>query len=369
MKVICLEFERLFEYIKKKNLKIVMYGAGAIGKLTVPNILKQYNMLEYIDCYIDNDSRLWNQFINIEGNLFEVKSKEYLKDISAEHIVFLNISRFISILEELDNLEYCKNLICVPMAMMCIHNYVNNQNGIRTIKMDSIAHIPKLIHYIWIGNKNIPDNLQKCLDSWKRYCPDYKIICWNESNYNFRKNQYMREAYDNGAYAFVSDYARLDILYHYGGIYFDTDVELIRNIDEMLYQDAFCSVEKWQVINTGGGIGAIKGHDGIKNLLDFRRNLTFLNRDGSENRTTCVVYDTEFFLQKGYIMNGCVQNIEGINIYTSDYFHPFDYASGKEQYTKNTFGIHRFNGGWLSKEMRLLNEKTAQEYDKWYHPV
>lgn len=104
--------------------------------------------------------------------------------------------------------------------------------------------IPKIIHYCWFGGNILPDKVQKCIESWKRYCPDYKIICWNESNYDVNKIRYTKEAYKEKKWAFVSDYARLDIIYENGGIYLDTDVELICGMDILLQNDVFLAIDK-----------------------------------------------------------------------------------------------------------------------------
>ena len=164
----------------------------------------------------------------------------------------------------------------------------------------------------------------------------------------------------------MPDYARLDILFQHGGFYLDTDVELLRSLDEMRYQSAFCGVEKWQVLNFGGCSGAIKGNAIIGEFLKNRQDIIYLKQDGSENRTTCGFYDTVLAMQHGYKINGTVQKIGDLNIYTSDYFHPYDYMSGRINITANTFSIHHFNGGWLSEELAEENKKACQEFEKLY---
>ena len=103
----------------------------------------------------------------------------------------------------------------------------------------------------------MPGSLKRCIDSWKKYCPDYEIKRWDESNYDISKSSYMKGAYESKKWGFIPDYARLDILYNYGGFYLDTDVELVRSLDELRYQPAFSGVEKWSVVNIGGCSGAV----------------------------------------------------------------------------------------------------------------
>ena len=192
------------------------------------------------------------------------------------------------------------------------------------------------------------------------------MIRWDESNYDISKNRYMEQAYEAGAYGFVPDYARLDILYEHGGIYMDTDVEVIRNLDDMLYQQAFCGVEKWQTINFGGCSGAVKGHKAVGQFLDERKKIAFLNEDGSQNKNTCGFYDTKVALRNGYKINGKTQNVMGMNIYAFDYFHPYDYMSGQTVETGNTYTVHRFNGGWMNERMRQENINAVKVYNEIY---
>ena len=219
---------------------------------------------------------------------------------------------------------------------------------------------------MWLGRKPIPDNLMKCIDSWKRFCPDYEIIEWNENNYDIEKHPYMKEAYEAKAYGFVPDYARLDILYTQGGIYLDTDVELKRNLDNLRCLKAFCGVEKWQIINFGGLSGAEKKHPMIKEFLDSRMNIRFYNKDGSLNKNTCGFYDTQVAIRNGYKINGETQTINDMCILGSDYFQPYDYMSGIVNETKNTYSIHWFNGGWLDEKMKIANEESKKVYMDFY---
>ena len=123
--------------------------------------------------------------------------------------------------------------------------------------------IPKKIHYCWFGNNPLPESVQRCIESWKKYCPGYEIIEWNEGNYNINKIPFIEKAYKEKKYAFVSDYARLDIIYNEGGIYLDTDVELIKNIDPLLEHSCFLALESCGAVATGLGFGSIKKHSFI----------------------------------------------------------------------------------------------------------
>lgn len=351
------------------NKKIIMFGCGAIGTTTAVEILNDYNLCNNIDCFIDNSALLWGTEIKTTQGRYTVNTPLYLEQCTPlDTVIVLNISRYSDVLEQLESMPCTKYMNCYITPMMCIHNFRPKGNQ-GVIKKYSESKIPKIIHYMWLGGKTLPDNLHKCIDSWKKYCPDYEIKCWNEDNYDISKNLYMKQAYDNKAYGFVPDYARLDILYKYGGIYLDTDVELKRNIDGLLYQDAFCGVEKWQLVNAGGSIGSVPGNQIIKKLIDNREHLSFINLDGTLNRNTCGFYDTAVLIENGYKINGKIQRISGMTVYTWDYFHPYDYMSGKCEMTDDTFSVHHFNGGWLTDEQRMINKECSAKYDKLYNEV
>lgn len=361
----CTSFEQMNQEVINQNMSIVIFGAGVIGTVTVPEILWQYNLLNRVLFYVDNYCREQGQSVKVRNKIIKVASVDKLNQVGKNTAIIIAISRYVEVLKQLESMSCTDNMVCYIMPMMCIHNFCSKASeGIPVLTQEPV--IPKKIHYIWFGKKTIPDNLQKCIDSWKRYCSDYEIIRWDESNYDISKNDYMKQAYDAGAYGFVPDYARLDILYQYGGIYMDTDVEVVKSLDDMLYQQAFCGVEKWQTINFGGCSGAIKGHRAIRKFLDGRKKISFYNMDGSKNRNTCGFYDTNIAIGNGYQINGTTQNIMDMNVYAFDYFHPYDYMSGQTVRTKNTYTIHRFNGGWLDEKMRKDNINTANEYDGIY---
>lgn len=362
MKLINSSFSEMAQYIKASNSRVIMFGAGVIGQITVPEILRQYGLIDSIDLFIDNDSRKWQTKICLYGREIDVAGPASL-ETAENSVVLVNISRFSSVLDQLNSMDSLKDTHVYLVPAMCIEDFCQASSSGRTVLTEK-AVIPKKIHYIWLGKKDIPDRLKKCIDSWKKYCPDYEIIRWDEDNYDFSGNRYMKETYSAGAYGFVPDYARLDILYRYGGIYLDTDVEVVRSLDPLLNQEAFCGVEKWQTINFGGCSGAAKGNRVIKRFLDAREDLSFINDDGSENRNTCGFYDSRVAIDLGYRIDGTTQCIDGMNIYGYDYFHPYDYMSGKLNRTENTYTIHWFNGGWLSEEQKAANLKAKAYFDE-----
>lgn len=365
MELRCCSWETLRKDVIGSGAGIIMFGAGAIGQVTVPEILKEHDVLSFVDCYVDNNQAMWGKTISACGKCFEVKSPEYLSNCRKDTIILLNISRFSEVLKQLEDMPCTGEMGCYVMPMMLIHNFCKVKSQGKPLLANEQL-IPKKLHYMWLGGGELPDTLKRCIDSWEKYCPDYEIIRWDENNYDISKHQYMKEAYEAKAYGFVPDYARLDILYNEGGIYLDTDVEIKRNIDDLLYQEAFCGVEKWQIINFGGMSGAVKGHPMVKKFLDAREDILFINPDGSQNRNTCGYYDTKVALDNGYRIDGTTQCLNGMNIYAYDYFHPYDYMTGLLNMTENTHSVHWFNGGWLDDKMREANKESQRAYEELY---
>ena len=210
--------------------------------------------------------------------------------------------------------------------------------------------IPKKIHYCWVGGNPLPKEAQKCIKSWKKYCPEYEIIEWNEHNYDFSKNRYMKEAYEAKKWGFVPDYARLDIIYQHGGVYLDTDVELLRPLDKLLQYKGFAGFESPQSVALGLGFGAEAGNRTIKKLMDSYENLRFLNDDGTLNLVPSPRLNTEVLKAEGLQQNNTLQTVGDLTIFPSDYFCPRFGYGGKPHKTKNTFSDHHFDASWASEK-------------------
>ncbi|MDE7430436.1 MAG: hypothetical protein K2N34_00725 [Lachnospiraceae bacterium] len=358
-------FSEMAENIKVHSSRIVMFGAGVIGTSITPALLESFGLVDLVVCSIDNDKTKWGGSVRIGQKTVTICSPDILYTLSENVTVLINVSRYADVFDQLEQMECTQNMFCYIIPMMCIENF-RNEGGKGVIVTSNTPVIPKKIHYIWFGGGDIPQNLQRSIDSWRKYCPDYEIIRWDESNYDVRKCLYMRQAYQHKRYSFVTDYAKIDILYNYGGIYMDTDVEVIRSLDDLLYQEAFTSVEKWQVINFGGCSGAVCGHPSLEAYLQAWEKRELIREDGTLDTLSSGYVDTRVALDNGFTMNGQNQTVLGMNIYTYDYFHPYDYMSGRTEITDDTYAIHRFNGGWLDEDMRIVNQQSRMRYESLY---
>ena len=215
--------------------------------------------------------------------------------------------------------------------------------------------IPKKIHYIWVGGNPLTPLAEKCIESWKKFCPDYEIKRWDESNLDINCCDYVREAYENKKYAFASDVLRLQKLYEYGGIYLDIDVELLKPIDNLLKHDCFSGFEASRLINPGVIFGSKKGNKDIKNILDIYLNRRFVINDKLDLKTICETV-TEYYQEFGLKKEDRCQKLDKIMVYSSDYFSPINMITNKKRITKNTYSIHWLNASWYSKKQKLKNK-------------
>lgn len=214
--------------------------------------------------------------------------------------------------------------------------------------------IPRTIHYCWFGGNELPELAKKCVESWKKYCPGYEIKEWNESNFDINCCDYVREAYEAKKWAFVSDYARFKILYENGGVYFDTDVELIKAIDDVVDKGSFMGAEnqvdgesgKSIAIAPGLGIAAMPGLELYEKIIERYHKRHFVNEDGSYNTKTVVEYTSELLFEYGLKNQNEIQCVAGIFIYPKEFFCPLDYETGQMEITENTYSIHHYSASW-----------------------
>ena len=226
--------------------------------------------------------------------------------------------------------------------------------------------IPKIINYCWFGGNPLPETAEKCIKSWNKNFPDYEIKEWNESNFDLNCCDYIKEAYEAKKWAFVSDYARFWILYRYGGLYFDTDVEVIKPMDDLIGNGAFMGCEQTLdivkkdslSINPGLGLATMPGLGLYKEILEYYNGIHFtINANGIYD--TVVEHISGIFKNHGFEGSGKIEEVEDILIYPPDYFCPMNYRTGKVNITENTYTIHWYSASWQSGYGRF---KTKIQY-------
>lgn len=211
--------------------------------------------------------------------------------------------------------------------------------------------IQRIIHYCWFGRAEKSKLIQKCIASWREKCPDFEIIEWNEDNFDINICDYVREAYDNKKWAFVSDYARFYVLNKYGGIYLDTDVELLKPLDSFLVQN-FLAFENSKSVNTGLIMGCKPNDYLSKKMIEQYGNDKFVI-NGELNLKTVCVRVTDILVDNGLDLIDKTQEVIGYKVYDTSYFNPYDMDTGKIMLSNNTISIHHYAATWVSKKNKF----------------
>jgi hypothetical protein len=215
--------------------------------------------------------------------------------------------------------------------------------------------IPKIIHYCWFGRNPLPPLAVKCINSWKKYLPEYEIKEWNEDNFNIQEYIFAKEALESKKYAFISDVCRLYALKEFGGIYMDTDVEVLKPLDIFLHHTAFSGFENDNSVPTGM-MASIKGGTWVNELLAYYDNRHFLKGDGKVDSVSNTFIITNMMKKKGFIMNNKFQEIQDyVTFYPNDYFCPKSYKTGEINLTSNSYCIHHFAKSWIPAYGRWKN--------------
>jgi hypothetical protein len=211
-----------------------------------------------------------------------------------------------------------------------------------------------MIHYCWFGGNPKPKLAEKCIASWKKYCPGWEIIEWNESNFDVEQNGYTKMCLEQKKYAFLSDYVRLKVVAEQGGVYFDTDVELLRPIDELLENEAFFGFETPQYVASGLGFGSVAHGTAIEAML---REYDVL-LDGTQGVRMCPALNTAALEKLGLVLDGSMQTVAGALVMPMEYLNPYESATGRLNKTKNTYSIHWYNASWMSTGRKLRSAIT-----------
>jgi hypothetical protein len=348
-----------------KDKKVFCFGAGRFGEDICRNF-PEYHLEKIYTAFTDSNPKFWGQMkilnlVHLRREVVPILSLEnWRASLGGDAIILITAATADEIIKQLESYPETENVECYAAPWLeaferdrVSYDVAKPPKGWR---MNSVQRIPKMIHYIWIGNKTIPPMNQRCVESWRKFCPDYEIKLWNEKNYDFMEHPYARAAYNQKKWGFVSDYSRLDIIYNYGGIYMDCDVELLKPLDELLYNTAYAGMDFPGNVNFGLGFGSIKGLPLIKEMRDEYDKVDFeiLNKEFDDSKT-CVEWQMPVFLRHGLKLNPSFQIIEGMAIYPAEFFSPRSWITNQSYVTQNSYSIHYFDGSWKAQE--VLNSR------------
>ncbi|MCM1282783.1 MAG: hypothetical protein NC180_06705 [Muribaculaceae bacterium] len=334
--------EELLE--KQKAGSLYCFGAG--GELA--GMLGQFGYLEWNKKLkgIADNHRCGTTYKIGEAEYPVISPEELRSSIDSEDAILITSTYIYEIYRQLESYPELENTRCYIYRYMACAPLQEQFDW----EENKAYSIPPTIHYCWFGGGSLPDLYKRCMESWRRFCPDYEIKEWNEDNCDLNENLFVRQAYDCGKYAFVSDYFRLKVVYEYGGIYLDTDVELLKNLDPLRKNEAYCGLMFPGVVATGLGFGAMAHHIIIKRLMDLYQDRVFLKEDGRVYDTPCPELETGAMVKWGMRGGNRTQVLEGMTIYPTQVLNALDGYTGQLYKTENSFSVHHYAGSWVDKK-------------------
>lgn len=334
---------------KLKNRKITGICAGE----NFLKLCKKYSFASRVTCIYDNYKH--GNVLDIDGTKVPVLSMHEMKKTELENsIPIISSIRYAKeIIFQLDQLEACDRVkFYIPEAFVSDEEAFELQSREQQI-------IPKVIHYCWFGKGEMSKTFLKNIETWKKFCPDYEIRKWDENNYDVKKCNYIKQAYEMGKWAFVSDYARVDIVNSYGGVYLDTDIEILRSWDDLLGYKMFCGFQSESYVNFGVGFGAQKNHEILGSVLEEYNQTDFILQEGTLNMKTCPVYQTDILEKYGLKRNGKSQMLENCMILSPVYFSPLNqYGFGK--ISDKSFSVHHYAASWLDEDWHSKKKNQVE---------
>lgn len=334
-----------------KDRKIYAFGASEYMRSLYERLPSgQYDFIQNIVSIADNDPDKWGKEYAFYGYTAPIISAaDLVSRINSNDIILITTYYFPDIIAQLDDIEALDKIDCFILQYAdeyCDDHITADIKEKIARSKEKEPQIPKKIYYCWFGGGEIPDKLRECINSWSRYCPDYEIFRVDESTYDVAKNRQVKSAYEAGRWSKVSNYARFDIIYENGGIYMDTDVELLKSLDDLLYHQAVIGFSSKRRLEPGTLLGAKKQNALIRMLLEcLEENEPY--SDECQKRCSKKFYATLCSL--GFIPNNTFQSINGMAFYPNDFFCPINQVTGVLKITESTYMIHKFVKSWNDK--------------------
>ncbi len=352
------DIKSLMADLEEEAKALICFGAGNLP-LYSEDMLIDLGIAGKIVSFIDNSPLKQGSFVHLAGKDIPVYKAAYLWGIDVKKYVLMIFAEAYKPIEEQLNSMAGLGQMGYYIFPEINREYCLRNRTLLDLRVGAEPLIPKKIHYFWFGGKEKSEMQIRCIESWKKHCSGYELVEWNESNYDCGKNAYVKEACDCGKWAYATDYARLDVLYAEGGFYFDTDVELIKNIDAFRQYRVITFFGEWAAPNSGAGIGAVKGHSVLKKMMETREKIPFITTGRIDSRTNSI-YEAEALKEMGFTMNHKSQCIDGVCIAANEYIAPASVLGCDEYVTENTYGIHYCRNSWADVERIKGLEKSRK---------
>jgi len=338
-------------FSKKCNGKrLACYGIGGFFDRIMLNY-EGYEWQKNIEYLVDGSLERSQDKEVVNGREYKIYHiDEFINLDLSDVIVFVTCNAYAEVVDRLNAISKLDNIECYLFHFM----YGFSEGEHIQISNTKEMLIPPVIHYCWFGGNDMPDLYKRCIESWHKYCPDYEIKEWNESNCDVSETLFTKQAYDVGKYGFVPDYFRLKIIYEHGGIYLDTDVEVLRNLDDLRRNKAFCGMECPGEPAFGLGFGAISGHPVINKLMQRYKKQPFIKDNGKYDETISPIYQSQDLMNIGMKYGTKLQNIADMIIYPVEVLSPKSATTGEIDISPYSYTMHHYDGSWVSgKDLEL----------------
>ena len=352
----------LFDELKCKD--IICWGSGKhFRNLTYP-FLVDSGLIRNVKGFVDMPGI---GEIRLDGKVYDSIMKKDIGAYSAEKTVLLiSAVGYKEILSQIKADTVLKHMEAIPAIFLeALYEDILMLSAPRPLanyRKNERQMIPKVIHSFWFSDKpGIPEKYRMCLESWKRYAPDMEIKIWDLNSYRPKNCLFFDQAVAQKSWAFASDYARADVLRRYGGVYMDMDVEMLKPIDDLLYNDAYMSFESLGRIECGSGMGARKGHPILEEICRSYESRPFIKPDGTLDMSTCPVRFTQVIEKHGLIKNGGFQFVDDITIYPFEVLTGKSFDTGIIYRTELSYTLHHHNGSWVPNLAKNAMEDRYRE--------
>lgn len=347
-----------------KNEKIILFGIGEYFNLYVKEILTD-EILKKVKYLVDNNA-ISKEIVVGERKIPVFLPTKLEKEENCT-VLITSSTHMYEMYQQLNSMHLCDGIKLGSFPLIMANSGGNIDKNLEHIIFSNEKKniIKKTIHSFWFSGEPKPESYKKCIESWKIHCYDYEIIEWNMENYDYTKNDFMRQAIEKKKWAFASDYARLDVIYQMGGIYLDMDVELLRPLDCLLGNKAFFTFDTHNDIDLGT-FGAEVKNNLIGSLIKIYENIEFKEDTKTMNYYCQPRFIRSVLKEKGLVLNGEMQLIDNMAFLSRKYLNPMDSIVYEEkELCQDTIAIHYFNAGWRSNDHRDLKIKNNRKLMKY----